>query len=322
MLLDHVVCSRAPSYNGLFSKLDVQLKETTDRNLFRSFLSEELFKSRVEIRTLEVEFATFAEYEGASLEFAKRLWSEIVSLGIEILLPRVKSSESEEALRNLLRTNKHNEDYITGAIELTKKFRAYVSERIKQIFPSGRNASELRLGGLGELLAYLIVSDLEQHDCIYHKLVPDTPNAARHGVDLLTVQFGQSTAEDEVNWWEAKGTTVSFSSQRDSIIHWFNEQISSRLSTTVEAAKKEWVSKYERPIWERATSALNRYLLKVSRYKYVGTIAFDGTVIPSEGAIEGFSRVNAPPESKQFVLFPLANIKQLAEEVYNGAWSI
>jgi hypothetical protein len=322
MLLDHVAYSRVPSYNGLFSKLDVQLKTTTNRNSFQSYLSQELFKSRVETRTLEAEFATFAEYAGASLGLVHSLWNEINSLGIETFLPKMKNAEFEIALRNLLVARRYDEQYVVAALELAKKFRTYFSERVRQIFPNGANASELRLGGLGELLAYLIATDLEQHDCIYHKLTPDTPNAARHGVDLLTIRFGPSSDNDEVHWWEAKGTKVSFSSQRDSIVYWFNEQMNSRLSTTVEAAKKEWVQKYDRPKWERAAKALNMYLLKVCRYKYVGTIAFDSSIIPSGGAIEGFSRVNGPPESKQLVLFPLANIEKLAEEVYTGAWSI
>ena len=322
MLGDHVECTTVNSYLGLFTRTDVRLKTSTNIDTFKRFLSEELFKSRIEPQAIEAEFLTYAECANLDSGFASNVWQDLMRFGRGSMIPRLNIFNFEDEFRKTLATAHRTDAYIETSIKLVSSFRNYFASRIRLNFPTGTNAKELQLGGLGELLAYLIASDIEKHDCIYHKLIPDTANAARHGVDLLTIVFGESPEGDEVHWWEAKGTASSFDAQRDRIVYWFNAQIYLRLSTTVEAAKKEWLSKYDRDKWNRASVALSKYMLKVSRYRYVGSIAFDSSVIPSDSVLRGFSSVNCPPECKQLVLFPLTNIEQTAEEVFAGAWSI
>jgi hypothetical protein len=321
MLGDHVECTTADLYLGLFSRTDVKLKAAVDVGALKRYLSEELFKSRVEPQALEAEFLTYAECSNLDFGFASNVWADLVAFGTENLFPRLNVPNFEQEFGDSLAALGRQKTYAEESIKLVRNFRAYFSARIRLNFPTGANSRELQLGGLGELLAYLIATDVEKHDCIYHKLVPDTANAARHGVDLLTIRFGPSPDEDEVHWWEAKGTANSFATQRDRIVYWFNAQIYLRLSTTVEAAKKEWLTKYDRKKWTRASMALSKYMLKVSRYRYVGSIAFDSSVIPSEEALKGFGNIKCSPKNRQLVLFPLTNIERLAEEVFAGAWS-
>jgi hypothetical protein len=320
-LNDHILCSEIKPWHGAFLKMDVRIRESANHESLGTYLAEQLFLSRFEVDTIEAEFMTFVEFsERKSPKFAYQLWQEIEALGVPGLYSSKNSANYEGSLRAQLEGKQFEPAVVDSALATVARFRQYLSRRLSLNLPSGENAHELRLGGMGELLAYLVANDALRHDCIYHKLVPDTRNAARHGVDLLTVRFGRNNEEDEVHWWEAKGTESSIPGQRDKIIEWFNSILVERVSTTIEAAKKEWLLRYGKDSCLRATTALSRFLLSASRYKYVGFLVFDQSHEPSDGILEPFSQISCPPENKLVVLFPLPELGRLVDEAFKTPW--
>jgi len=318
---DYVICSGSQPWRDLFLRMDIQMKGSVQKKEWTEYLQDQFLRSRFEVASMEVDFMTYAEFfEGLEVEFVKSLWAELSILGAERLMLPVGSLDYENEIRRRVQERSWSPQLVETAIGVVKRYKIYLAQHLQLGLPNGKNANELQLGSLGELLAYLVASDIEKHDCLYHKLVPDTPNAARHGVDLLTVKFGTSTEKDEVHWWEAKGTIDSFGTQRDRVISWFNEGIWTRLSTTIEAAKKEWILRYERETWKRAVVALSKFMLQACKYRFVGIMVFDKSKMPSDSMLERFGEIHGPSGDKEVVLFPLANIEQVAKELHEIRW--
>src|SRR5437016_3201981 len=186
-------------------------------------------------------FATLAAIRGFSEESARAIWDLIK----EYFDHKTPFKTIQIDLRRLmLPVCRTKEGRLLEPKTLVSEFIRKRGSIIRSNLPQGEHADNLKLGALGELLAYVFVRDLDSCNCIYHKLTPDSPEMPRHGVDLLAVKFGEDGASDEVRVLEAKATGSTIANACNEIVDWFNVKLASRINLMIESAKTDWRASY------------------------------------------------------------------------------
>ncbi len=281
-------------------------------------LVKEMIGFRFSLEVQDALFETIAIEKGFDPKSAALIWSRIKAF---FEIPMLVTPASR--MSTLLQISKINlTDFKAGVLDVIAEFVEVRSRIILANVPSGKTADLIRVGYIGELLAFLFSRDLDKAECIYHKLLPDSPRMARHGVDLLAVRLGPSPDNDVVQLWEAKGTAKRIPNARDEIIDWFNVKLASRVDMMIESAKREWRKNYPPSVWRRAVRALCRFQIGRGNYLLVGSVACDPQFQPSEEELTEFQSIRGPPSSKRIVVFSMSEIRRAAEEVFHQACSI
>jgi len=133
---------------------------------------------------------------------------------------------------------------------------------------------------------------------------------------LLTIIFKENPLDDEVHFWEAKGTNTNFDGQRNKIVRWFNNDRDDPITMAIEAAKLQW--KHEHPtLYRRATNALARYQGGQNSFRCIGSIACDPSIGLSSDAIKKFNDIKVDVNNKHFIIFKTEKLLEVVNLVYD-----
>lgn len=138
----------------------------------------------------------------------------------------------------------------------------------------------------------------------------------RHGMDLLTIDFGDTPDDDTVNFWEIKSTFKHFNDRCKEIIVWFNQNSESYLTMVIEAAKMDWKDKFTEEQFKRASSVLAKFLYYRTNFVFLGSIIYDSNYAPNDKSIRQFECINVKKENKEFTIFNMDDMKDILDEVY------
>lgn len=303
-------CSRQEQiYDGLFLFSDVQICFTGS---VIDFITGELIKTRFDCEGLENSFETIASMKKIEYEDIQKSWNVIKKYMSNFPLDTPDYTAIEKELESIISDHAKIDNILSAITQL--------HDISKCALESNVNALELdidkKIGFVGEILAYLYARDIQRADCIYHKLILDNPNSFRQGLDLMTIIFKDNPDEDEVHFWEAKGTDTNFDGQRTKIVHWFNNDRDRPINMAIEAAKIQWKYRYS-SLHKRAASALTRYQTGRNSFRYIGSIACDLSIAPSREAIRKFNSVNVDVSNKHFIIFKTERLLEVVNSVYD-----
>jgi len=289
----------------LFSSVNVPENER-----LVNFIIDELIKTRFDYTSLEYSYETFASRTGLSQETIESSWliiknhlnhfplespnTEEIQTEIDSLLGNSELEQIMDAFNNLYQVSKHALDQNLILINSEQTY---------------------KIGLIGEIFAYLFARDVQNAACLFHKLIPDNPKSFRQGLDLLTVIFENEQENDQVHFWEAKGTENDFDVQRNKIVAWFNRDDDSYLNMAIEAAKMKWKNEYPEK-FQRAIAALSRFQLDRENYRYVGSIVYDNNYNPTDDAIRKFNDISVARDFKHFIIFKTEKLLEMLDKVY------
>jgi hypothetical protein len=296
-------------YDSLFLFSDVQICFS---NSLIDFITGELIKTRFDYEGLENSFETIASMKKIEYDDIQKSWNVIKDHISNFPLNTPNYATIEQGLKPIISHQVQIENILSAIKQL--------HDISKRALESNVNALELdidkKVGFVGEILAYLYARDIQNANCLYHKLILDNPNSFRQGLDLMTIIFKDNPDEDEIHFWEAKGTDANFGGQRTKIVHWFNNDRDTPINMAIEAAKFQW--KHEYPsFYKRATSALTRYQAGQNSFCFIGSIACDLSIVPSSEAIRKFGDINVDVNNKRFVIFKTEKLLEVVNSVYD-----
>lgn len=294
------------------SKFVLEENKLENNSETRSFLQKELQKTRFEFSSVQISYQTVAQLEGLSFENIRRFWPVIETRLKNFPLGDVDYGELQEALSKIC----NDED----AIRIGVAALGLLINRTRKIllanFEGLKNSPQKQMGFLGETISYLYVRDIKTADCIFSKIIPDNPHMPRHGMDLVSINFGKEDSKDVVYFWEVKSTIENFDDRCKEIVDWFNRDSESHLTMVIEAAKLDWKDKLSKENFTRASSVLAKFLFAKTNYEYSGSIIFDSANVPNDRQIRKFDEVVVPKENKRLVLFKIEDFESIMDGVY------
>lgn len=296
-------------HEGLFLFSDVKI---CFNGSLIDFLINELIRTRLDYDSLEYSFETIAHMQKVEYENIQKSWNVIKNHIRNFPINAPDYTTIEKELNVIIRD--------PSQIEKTLSAIKQLHDISKRALESNINALEQdvdkKIGFVGEIFAYLYARDIQMASCLFHKLILDNPNSFRQGLDLLTIVFKDNPDNDEVHFWEAKGTDTNFDGQRTKIVCWFNNDRDSHINMAIEAAKLQW--KHEYPsLYKRATMALTRYQGGQNSFQCIGSIACDLSINPSDNAIKKFNEVRVDVRNKHFIIFKTEKLLEVVNSVYD-----
>jgi hypothetical protein len=303
-------CTRNETiFDGLFLFSDIKIPKTI---LLIDFIIGELMKTRLDYESLGYSFETFANTKNVKYENIEKGW-EVIKKHIEHF---PIDPPNYSAIENELSAIINDAPEITNMISALTQLYDISKHALESNINALKQDVDKKIGFVGEIFAYVYARDIQKADCLYHKLIPDNPNSFRQGLDLLTIIFKENPEDDEVHFWEAKGTDTNFDGQRNKIVSWFNSDRDSHITMAIDAAKMQWKSEYP-VLYRRAAKALARYQGGQNSFQYVGSIVCDLSIIPTNNAIKKFNDIKVDVNNKHFIIFKTEKLLEVVNSVYD-----
>lgn len=298
-------------FQTLFCLTTLNFKKTDN---FIDFLFNEFKQTRLHFGSIETMFKTFAGIH--------KVDHENIEIGWKLISMHLGNFPIDDINYDILKVElskvKINDKQICNIVNATTLLHDISKKSLSENVNAIKLQIERKMGLIGEVFSFLYSRDVQKTDCLFHKLIPDNPNSTRPGLDLLAVQFGESSEDDEVHFWESKCTVTNFDGQRYKIVKWFNdEQGHIYLSNVIESARIHWEKSYPEDKFKRANIALAKFQANLKNFKFIGSIVYDTITTPSDESIAKFDKIEVEKTNKNLVLFKTEELEEIVNQVYD-----
>lgn len=298
-------------FRSLFELSNVNCPKTD--NLV-GFIFDEFKRTRLHFGSIETMFKTFASIKKIEQKMIPICWNVVKNFLGDFPIDAI----DYDSLKKELEKQSLNGGQVEQALQATKLLHDKCAETLSANVNALKQSTDRKIGLIGELFSFLYSRDIHKTHCLFHKLIPDNPNSTRPGLDLLAVKFADDPDDDEVHFWESKSTLSDFDGQRYKIVQWFNaEKEKKYLSNVIEAARISWEKSFSPDEFERANIALSKFQANQKNFKFLGSIAYDTTITPSEDSIAKFDDIKVEKNNKNFILFNTEKLEEIVNEVYD-----
>ncbi len=279
-----------------------------------NLIFNEFKQTRLHFGSIGTMFKTFAGIKNVKQKNIPTSWDIVKKFLGNFPIDQLDYKKLDEELSKKILDAEQKKCVIDATKLLHDKSKETLNANVKSL----RQTTERKIGLIGEMFSFLYSRDVHQARCIFHKLIPDNPSSTRPGLDLLAIQFANNPDNDQVHFWESKCTLTDFDGQRYKIVQWFNtEKEKKYLSNVIEAARMLWEKSLSAEDFERANIALSKFQANKQNFKFIGSIAYDMTIIPKDESIAKFDDVKVPKNNKNLILFNTEKLEDMVNEVYD-----